>query len=297
MQRQAHLLELGRARLALFETFCFPSMVHQTSQNFLWLICTDPDLPKDLYTRLSDLVSPYPNIFLIETNKNNLTLTSPDFNETMVAIGDTNLLMKAKNATEKKLLIETRLDADDGLHVRFVEQVQKVSVAHLSKSHENSWMIFCIDRHLEWFSRGGKWYPRGTLIPIRDTAECVTAGLTYAIAPNVSRPRAFRTRHDRLIKGTTRKVPLCKKISTGDACVYRLERELAPVAAVRSRTPTSAGMNKVLYGRNSTKITRDLPWTVLKSYFAVSEKRVKIAKEYLDNHLKEIAEENLKGQW
>jgi hypothetical protein len=34
MQYQPKLIDLGKANLKLFEAFCLPAMIHQTSQNF-----------------------------------------------------------------------------------------------------------------------------------------------------------------------------------------------------------------------------------------------------------------------
>jgi len=70
MQEQGHLKALGRARLYLFQTFCLPSMVQQSTQQFLWIIKTDPQLDPTLLRELIATVEPYPNIYLVASNKN-----------------------------------------------------------------------------------------------------------------------------------------------------------------------------------------------------------------------------------
>lgn len=65
MQHQPRLLELGKARLELFKTFCLPSMLHQTTQNFFWIIYTDPELHPDLLKEMKKLLKPYPHFYLL----------------------------------------------------------------------------------------------------------------------------------------------------------------------------------------------------------------------------------------
>ena len=70
MQFQPNLLHLGHARLALFETFCLPSMLSQTNQNFLWVIRTDPDLNPELLQQLIRLLEGRPNFILLGSTDN-----------------------------------------------------------------------------------------------------------------------------------------------------------------------------------------------------------------------------------
>lgn len=64
-QYQPALLSLGRARLQLFNTFCYPSMKQQTTQNFVWLILTDPSLHSWLRTQMESTLAGHPNYFLL----------------------------------------------------------------------------------------------------------------------------------------------------------------------------------------------------------------------------------------
>jgi len=70
MQQQPSLLELGMARLALFEAFCLPSMLSQTSSNFLWIIRADPKLHPSIVNRLQELLEGRDNFILIGSNNN-----------------------------------------------------------------------------------------------------------------------------------------------------------------------------------------------------------------------------------
>ena len=70
MQDQGHLKHLARARLYLFRYFCLPTMINQTSQNFLWIIKTDPNLNENVRKEMVELLKPFPHFFLVGTNKN-----------------------------------------------------------------------------------------------------------------------------------------------------------------------------------------------------------------------------------
>ena len=65
MQEQYSLLELGLARLALFESFCLPSMLTQTNGNFLWIIRADPKLHPLIVKRMQEVLKGKPNFILM----------------------------------------------------------------------------------------------------------------------------------------------------------------------------------------------------------------------------------------
>ena len=54
--------------------------------------------------------------------------------------------MKSNNGG---ILLETRLDADDGLHRDFVKTVHS-EARHLAESGEELWRIWCINYNVEW---------------------------------------------------------------------------------------------------------------------------------------------------
>ena len=65
MQEQYSLLELGLARLALFESFCLPSMLTQSNGNFLWILRADPKLHPLIVKRMQELLKGKPNFILM----------------------------------------------------------------------------------------------------------------------------------------------------------------------------------------------------------------------------------------
>jgi hypothetical protein len=71
MQEQGPLETLGVARLKLFSAFCLPSMIQQSSQDFFWIIKTDPQFTKTaVFDMLVQSVRPHDNIYVVASNVN-----------------------------------------------------------------------------------------------------------------------------------------------------------------------------------------------------------------------------------
>lgn len=165
MQHQPDLLQLGQARLDLFETFCLPSMKSQTNKNFLWIIRTDPDLHPSLLSKLISLLGNNQNYILLGSNYNpegfgraesdsfgaflRADSKSPDMSAQVLS-GNITLIQEAFEKSNKgAILLETRLDADDGLHRDFVKTVQ-FEARHLTVDGSGLWRIWCINYNIEW---------------------------------------------------------------------------------------------------------------------------------------------------
>jgi hypothetical protein len=404
MQHQPALLELGKARLLLFELFCLPTMVHQTSQNFVWIIRTDPALHVVLRQQLIHLVQPFDNIMLVANLDNpfgnfrnwNSNMNINDANETQAAefqpdhvwSGSIHLFQHQHHKAQDHVLIETRLDADDGLHVEFVQSVQEQALrlgvgvkqppatetdtdVNASHGHDfpekkkdkakhmsippQSLMFFCTAEHYEWHYDGGDAdadgsddaaaypHPSGRLLS-RLEDYCITPGLSIARSPTFH--KVFKHIDHTLIAMAVEECRQDIDISiSGDGehenenrhqdtnCIS-WNRHLIP-GAIRSRTPTSAGMKYVGIGvdlnstrdnsksnstsnstsnsnstTNSTLLMKEeqLPnvikteetaaqkWHQLEEHTFVRQSDASITKTYLMDHMKEIALDNLKGQ-
>jgi hypothetical protein len=201
MQEQATLTTLGMARLHLFWTFCFPTMIGQSTQQFLWIIKTDPLLCTDdnpVFRQLVETVQPYPNIYIVASNNN--FLISPqlqgcwrdgaegrDLMQSKIYTGNLTKLYQAIALREERPILETRLDADDGLHHLYLAYMQYVALQRFVKpapapsstdqqaqdgkdaatakihrdddsaaadtpSSTTKWLYWCTRRHLEWRS-------------------------------------------------------------------------------------------------------------------------------------------------
>ena len=176
MQQQSDLIELGLARLALFEAFCLPSMLSQTSSNFLWIIRADPKLHPSIVNRLQELLEGRDNFLLIGSNNNPegfgrdgtsftsfLQADSKIDNVTAhVWSGNITLVEEAYkySSSRSSILLETRLDSDDGLHSQFIEYVQNDAVNNLISEDidQKPWRLWCIDSRIE-FHPWSPWDP------------------------------------------------------------------------------------------------------------------------------------------
>lgn len=296
MQHQPSLLALGHARLELFKTFCLQTMRYQDTSDFLWLILIDPQLHLDLLEGMKQLVSQYPNVFLIRCQDSIIDL--PSLNHSLVESGNLRTLKRAAQAISSKVLINTRLDADDGLECHVLRTLKQMAVRHLSQipNGNKGWTSYCIHRHFEWHSivptlnETLPIHPEGNLLLVQKI-HCVTPGLSWAFAPGVGFQELPTVEHQRL--GEV--IPPCSS-ENETACLHRLDKFRGPVA-IRARTPTSAGMNDI--GRDFNPNIASLPvfWTHLESNFDITKHMLMETQQYLVQNAAEIAKDNLKGQW
>jgi Putative rhamnosyl transferase len=289
MQMQPNLTALGHARITLFDTFCLPTMQHQTSQQFLWIIQTDPNLDPGILKKMVQLLQPLPNAYLVGSNGNFLHWRDGkqgrDLASHRVYTGNRTLLEAAMALATQLPVLETRLDADDGLHVQYIETLQKVAYEQVfspppplplpvqEQDQQQSppksrlkWKHWCADRNVEW---------RSSIIapPVRNNSNnnniplsssmlygkimgpvhdhwCITPGLTTAYAVGTTIEQVKNNKHH-LLRKMFQSTPLSPEQSCGlpdsSQCVDIL-KDLYPFEAIRARTPTSAGMKDVLRG-------------------------------------------------
>lgn len=290
MQYQPTLVELGLARVELFRCFCLPTMVQQSKQNFLWIIQTDPNLDATVLAKIIALLQPYPHFFLLASNDNNHNFRRSVVNQSLVLSGNVSLLEQATSVSKEHIFIETRLDADDGLNLGLLQHVEQVSVARLSDPRiqkELNWIVFCIDRHLEWHNFGDS--QDGALLYVTE-AICVTPGLSFAMAPETSRSSLPKGGHNLLVL----KVSKCQTPNE-TSCLYRMD-QIEHAAALRARTLTSAGMANI--GKSILKDnTTDIFWSAVSHDLGIERQDVVKTKAYLDSKMVDIVRENLEGQW
>lgn len=249
MQEQAGLTTLGMARLHLFWTFCFPTMIGQSTQQFLWIIKTDPLFCSDdnpLFQQLVETVQPYPNIYIVASNNN--FLISPelkgcwrdgeegrDLLQSKIYTGNMTRLYQAIALREERPILETRLDADDGLHKLYLAYMQYVALKRFVVDQEGvldqqdeedstatthqgdssgstttgsttKWLYWCTRRHLEWRSSptnesSSKDYSAfGLLNPVEHSKLCITPGITVGYNVGVEAVDVPSEAHDLLYK-------------------------------------------------------------------------------------------------
>jgi len=199
-------------------------MVRQTSQQFAWIIKIDPAMMADaaqnktgvaagVVRELTELLEPYPNFILVGSNEHSHWVGS-DFpkNFTDVYSGDARLFRyvrdvygyedsyNKRNKLETKdipgqnkiIVLQTRLDSDDGLNIHYLETVQNAAKQNIittmvasnsknggaashgmvrsakrlvraARSHQSyvqpgeeqkaKWLVWCVKEHFEWHSK------------------------------------------------------------------------------------------------------------------------------------------------
>ena len=155
MQHQPDLVELGLARLRLFETFTLPSMEAQSDRSFLWLIQTDPALHESikapfLQTIRNSSVSDRIVVLGQNTNAGSFHGTHHFDGSKDVWHGSVSRFRNAVLAVKEKQLavMETTLDADDALPKDFMQYIHTEGREQLRDRKD--WMYWCSHYHLEW---------------------------------------------------------------------------------------------------------------------------------------------------
>ncbi|CAJ1947753.1 unnamed protein product [Cylindrotheca closterium] len=304
MQHQPNLVALGLARLKLFTTFCLPTIKKQTNQHFLWIIRTDPDLDVTLKDGLIGAVSELSNVVVVGSNevrKGSLDGgfrsedSIEDIDEDSLFFGSLKLVQSFHGAAQLRNVLETNVDADDGLGLNFVESVQNMTYHNFHGKHKKTaWFNICVGRHLEWqyYAPWDNATDKGSL-QLGSTHICVTSGLSWATMRKAD-PEFTESHH--LIKKETKDCKDAKKSHMG--CWAELPE--TEFMAIRARTPTSTGMARVLTDETSwteEQVDEDKAhWKTLDESFGIMQASIQKSRRYLTDHLELIVEDNLKGQ-
>lgn len=291
---------LGDSRIELFKTFCLPTMTNQTTNDFLWIILMDPDLDTVLLEEMKQLVGPYPHFFLVRKVAQEIDLHDLDLDA--VVSGDNNLLLQAAHMSKFKILMQTRLDADDGLAFGLVDQMQTTAVDTLQPANSKrpqGWMITCVKKHFEWhydLYRNETEDLTGWLRQSVTPTFCVTPGLTLSEAPG-GRTWSETEKlpiypHDRISK----RFPRCSGNDNIRTECFHTLNEIRDPAAVRSRTPASSFMRGVGTTEKGSK-TPEHHWAMLEESFGLTRETLIQTRTYLTGNMKAIALENLGSQW
>ena len=303
-QGQPNLIHLGWARLALFRDFCLANMVQQTTQNFVWFIYTDPDLNPELLREMVRLLRPYPNFFLIKSMENVLWKIGQAQNMTRATVytGNRTLLEHTMAMRDALPTLETRLDADDALHVRFLETVQTQATQFFYKEGVN-WMYWCIEDELQWYWLGPKGATPdqqnyGILESLKNKDFCPTPGLTLGYNVGVDIHSIYRRKHSILIERIRKKKEdLCGVGRPGKDCI-QIIRDY-PFPAMRTRTPTSSSMIMQEYDCDKLRqkaAANDTKFDLLATDFAITRENTNRSVKYLNQHIQDIAMDAIRGQ-
>eukprot|EP00977_Amphora_coffeiformis_P012680 scaffold3199_cov165-Amphora_coffeaeformis.AAC.3 len=310
MQHQPTLVELGKARVELFRTFCLPSMVHQSTQNFFWLIYADPLMPVELMDEMITLLKLYPHYYLVSSLDDKrgdggkdimLDIKPQDFKT-----GDTGNLYAHLGNDAFPYFLESRLDADDAININWIEEVQRRANQVFDEEEESrDWMYWCINRAMEWNWIGpGDRKPLqqfGALVhaqPYDERHFCHTPGMTLGLKLWSTTNTVKNTAHHLLYEELEKEKSPCGGNHSGTDCITFIGN--FSFAALRSRTPTSASMSSVNNkGGKTYRLAAEEGaerWENAIKMFALLPNNTKHINAYFFQHMKPILEDNLRGQ-
>ena len=181
------------------------------------------------------------------------------------------------------------------------------------------WSYWCAGRNLDWFVTDPVHDPQhknGTVYPVVHVNMCVTPGVTIALRGSFDPQQIPRLDHDKIIPSLR---PygggLCERtgrsvfdINEGGIRGYQVDDGscfhlvTVGIAAIRSRTPTSAGMlgvNPDFTQREYIKKQGNLTgimWKSMFSDFFIRDRQLVETNLYFADHIYDIAEENARGQ-
>lgn len=312
MQYQPHLLHLGRARMKLFRTISLPSMKNQTNQQFLWIIRTDPNLDPELKDEFLEISDEMENLVVILSNQNvedfrNHGLDDiTDYDKQILARNDHERWKRScmlgsyyAGARDYRIVLESRLDADDALAIDVIDVLQHQAVLHLwQKPDGEDYRVWCLGRHMEWqfYNPWNENSTRGSLVGF-PYGHCVTPGLTYGYQYGAKASDVPTHQHHKLRQF----IPSCDVQST--RCLEVLRKKAQPLA-LRARTPTSAGMLNVFTSTEASKLKlmdqwsrlQGQAWNQIEPTFGVKESSLIRMRQEIEKDLPMIAAENAAGQ-
>jgi pyruvyl transferase EpsO len=260
------------------------------------------------------------------------------FRDGMVEVrtGDTQLLVDALQWRERRkplLVLETLLDADDGLHRKAIESFQSIAMERFSKqiktwikspidggvplvTMKETWWVLCANDHLEWHNRDifriyknvydAQGIQSGVLGQRESSSECISAGYTrigYTNDFEETDSATFPRKTDMNFQLATAILPPCNQTSLN--CFVRVFHEVS--LAISTRTiasdslshmdPESAAYAEKSKGIIDTefKVTEYL-WRILSQDFFIGRRQAQVVSNTLYNLREEILNENSHGR-
>eukprot|EP00523_Entomoneis_sp_CCMP467_P022851 CAMPEP_0168834304 /NCGR_PEP_ID=MMETSP0727-20121128/3514_1 /TAXON_ID=265536 /ORGANISM="Amphiprora sp., Strain CCMP467" /LENGTH=701 /DNA_ID=CAMNT_0008887635 /DNA_START=14 /DNA_END=2119 /DNA_ORIENTATION=+ len=164
---QFEMDSLAKASYDILRTFTLPSIKQQTNPQFLWIIWTDSNFRGPIAKQLIQEVKQVPNTVLLGLNDDDYQdemldhKVERDFRSLhgialnnlpdILLAGQRNLLLDYYTASQRRLLVETRLETGDALSRNFVESVQSHAASTVSRSNNPKQLeVFCPEDHMEW---------------------------------------------------------------------------------------------------------------------------------------------------
>ena len=158
MQGQGQFPELVAARLRQLLAVAVPSVVHQTNQCFVWVLLTDPKLPAAPRRSVAAALRAHPHARLVDYPVRTIR-EAPNVTLYEEVFGAAGWRQAMRNASELTLV---RLDADDGLHVHYLQLLADWRARHRGElSAASTYAYACSSRSLDWKSASAKEWVAG----------------------------------------------------------------------------------------------------------------------------------------
>jgi len=175
-----------------------------------------------------------------------------------------------------------------------------------------NWMYWCGGQNMDWFLTDPIHDPThdtGVLYPVIHANVCVTPGITISMRGDMNPSLVPRLDHDKIISYLSDLGgEACNRtgirdddeVSDDGDCFQMLQ---GWTHAVRSRTPTSAGMmgvnpdeNQINMVRRGKGTLKKLLWSQMHKDFLIKDSDLRQTNSYFAKHVYDIAEENARGQ-
>ena len=240
----------------------------------------------------------------------------PSTQQKVILTGDIQLLRSRMLDRNRPLLLETRLDADDGLRFDALSQIQ--TLAQALPVDTRGWQIICNNIHYEWrneevlaiTSNSTTSISSGKLRVVRESI-CVTPGYTlvrHREPSSIHFPSWPKLGHNLV----AREWPECRVANqniveeflegdnNGNATFDCWKKMSFIPTALRSRTVTSAGMSRIESKAEDSKKFENrtkMFWSFVTRDFNIEPEKARLTSQYMRDNLHNIALDNLKGQW
>ena len=152
-------------RFLLFEQYCLPSIVNQTSKNFEWIVLFDSTTPEKFKIKIAEYQEKCPQLIPVYVEPKKGRFFAEIFREEVV------------KRTSAERVITSYLDNDDALNVRFVEDLQQ-RVQSLPDGtfvfYTSGYQFFTDHKYLMKI-----YYPRNHFVSVVENGNPATAKTIY----------------------------------------------------------------------------------------------------------------------
>jgi hypothetical protein len=347
------------------------SMIQRTTSNtssvvvdplFLWIIKVDPDIDRQILKELNGILEPVKHFTLVVGSNNNFGVGIKNggwrdgqagedlldaFQDNRVffpelaghdeSLGSNmhQIIRRAYEARDDRVVLETRLDADDAINVEYITQLQRVALKNLIDTKDSKfvrkpndddddstpeeaiqkakWMYWCAEKHLEWNPSSPFYNPNndaGLITRFGQFNYCITPGLTVGYAVGTEEKGVPHYEHTKIYPEIALKSDHQRKKDGDVGCGFTPASECLwivnnpAISAFRSRSMTSAGMfNIEAAGVPSREDKRNLEYSMklwqegyIQKWFGISSAKAKEAADFMGGNYINTVRDNIRGQ-